>query len=233
MKTKSLLVILGLTSAAVVAISLASRSVISEPLKAPALHTGEDASPKQRGHSSEQLNYKFLQVVQRSKSACVKGACDTSPLQARTIEEAKWLERNGYPTLDQANLYYSSPDSIIVEDALQGSLAASAVLGKRKAMNGSEGDGLLLLKETFDKGGLYSLYETSYVYSQHPQLRNVVESAAYLKLAYLLGDSVALDLISHRFPKLTPVESKLIDERASDLLDSYAKGQRRRPRPVM
>lgn len=79
-------------------------------------------------------------------------------------------------------------------------------------------------------GNLYAYYGLSDVYVSDTANKNLVDSLAYLRLAYLLGDAKASAVIASR--GLSSVENVVADERAASLHKTFSKYQRPSPRPL-
>ncbi|UNK48475.1 hypothetical protein MNR01_11980 [Lysobacter sp. S4-A87] len=72
----------------------------------------------------------------------------------------------------------------------------------------------------------------SAIYRNHPGFKNYIEAAAFLRVAYILGDGKAAGQILKDFPKYGPVDYTIIDRRASSLYRTFAKERRPSVRPV-
>lgn len=165
---------------------------------------------------------------------CQSGAdlCKASgPLVANTEAEAQWLLVNGYPSeAELARLEKMSLEQLKAE-AQSGNKAAIVVYGKKTAIEGGRfQEGLGILRGAASSGSLYAYYGISEVYASDIKEKNLIDSAAYLRLAYLLGDGKASADIALR--GLSGVESVAADERAASLYRTFAKYQRPSPRPI-
>ncbi|PPU70457.1 hypothetical protein XcuCFBP2542_18770 [Xanthomonas cucurbitae] len=172
--------------------------------------------------------------VQDAKQYLCQGggsACKASgPLVANSDAEAKWLLSNGYPTeAELARLDKLSLDQLKAESQA-GNKAATVIYGKKTATSGHFQEGLGILRNAASSGNLYSYYGLSDIYASETKDKNLIDSAAYLRLAYLLGDGKASADIALR--GLSSVESVAADERAASLYKTFSKYQRPSPRPV-
>ncbi|WP_312315985.1 hypothetical protein [Stenotrophomonas sp.] len=153
------------------------------------------------------------------------------PLAARSKSEAAWMVAHGYPdkqhkqsldamTLDQLQVLASSGDR-----------SASVIYAQKTALF-PQGfyDGVGMLRDEALSGNLYAYYGLSEVYRGSNQHKNLVDSAAYLRLAYLLGDWRATYAIGTL--GLSPIELAAADERAASLLQTFAEGSAPSPRPL-
>jgi hypothetical protein len=159
-------------------------------------------------------------------------ACKASgPLVANSDAEAQWLLSNGYPTeAELARLNRMSLEQLKVESQ-SGNKAAAVIYGKKTAINGGRfQDGLSILRNAASSGNLYAYYGLSEIYAGDTKDKNMIDSAAYLRLAYLLGDGKASADIALR--GLSSVESVAVDERAASLYKTFSKYQRPSPRPI-
>lgn len=160
------------------------------------------------------------------------GSCKASgPLVANTEAEAQWLLVNGYPSeAELARLERMSLEQLKAE-AQSGNKAAVVIYGKKTAIDGGRfQEGLGILRSAASSGSLYAYYGISEVYASDIKEKNLIDSAAYLRLAYLLGDGKASADIALR--GLSGVEGVAADERAASLYRTFAKYRRPSPRPI-
>ncbi|MBN4984626.1 MULTISPECIES: hypothetical protein [Stenotrophomonas] len=162
---------------------------------------------------------------------CSGAACELEALSAKNPEEAEWLRKNGYPSEEQLKQFKAASDAQLKRQADAGSLPAMVVYGERMTAAGDTKTGIAYIHGSINRGSVYGYYGMSEVYQKTPGLKNIVDSAAYLRVAYLLGDSKASVEMQRRFPDLTPVEQVAIDQRAMTLYRSFASGAQPDPRP--
>jgi len=158
---------------------------------------------------------------------CNNSACESDPLYARSPEEAAWLFRNGYPSATDIANWQALSDEQLKKIADGGSLAAKSVYGERIALKGDM-RGLDELLQAANSGSIYSYYGTSRVYAQK---FNAVDGAAFLRVAYILGDVRASEAIMRNFPKMGSIDLYSVDKRASALYKTYARERKPSPRP--
>ena len=158
--------------------------------------------------------------------------CNSNVLGASTREEATWLRANGYPSQAELKNLRQLSDSQLKAAADAGSVAALAVYGERLAMGDDTAGGLDALRTAADRNSIYAYYGLARVYAERKGLKNLVESGAYLRVAYMLGDSKAATTLQAGFPTLHPVENAAIDRRAASLYQTFAKNKAPRPRPT-
>lgn len=159
--------------------------------------------------------------------------CKLDPLVASSAAEALWLQNNGYPTRRQIEESQNLSATQLKQRAIQsGSLADRALYAEKLANEGSTREALGLLGDVVTRGGTYGLYSISAVYaSSNSDLFNPKLSRAYLRAAYLSGDSKATGTMVNRFPQFdTPAENYVVDKRASEIHRSFLSG-RSTPRP--
>ncbi|MBV6830536.1 hypothetical protein [Xanthomonas euvesicatoria] len=89
--------------------------------------------------------------------------------------------------------------------------------------------GVATLRKAAATGNIYAYYGLSEAYNGDTPQKSLVESAAYLRLAYLLGDRKASAAIAQR--GLSGIENVVADERAAALYQTFAKSPRPSPRP--
>lgn len=158
-------------------------------------------------------------------------ACESDVLGASTADEAKWLMQNGYPSPEQLERFEAMSNDQLKKEADSGSLAAMVNYGERLVSNGDSKGGLVYIFDATQRGSIYGYYAMSGVYQHTPGLTSIVESGAYLRVAYILGDSKASEELQRRFPGLQQVEQAAIDRRASSLYQTFAHTKQPTPRP--
>ncbi|WP_184630918.1 hypothetical protein [Xanthomonas arboricola] len=159
------------------------------------------------------------------------GACKASgPLVADSEAEAQWLLTHGYPTeSERARLDTLQLDQLNAASQA-GNQAATVVYGIKTAVAGRFSTGIGILRRAALAGNLYAYYGLSEVYASDTQHKNLVDSLAYLRLAYLLGDGKAARAIAAK--GLSGVENAVADERAAALYKTFSNYQRPAPRPL-
>ncbi|WP_414608047.1 hypothetical protein [Stenotrophomonas sp. FR010] len=159
---------------------------------------------------------------------CTGDCRDAGPLQAKSQEEAEWLIRHKYPSQIELERLRSESIDVLQQKASAGDPTASAVLGKRIAMEKNFMDGQVLLRNQVLSGNFYALYAISESYRES-KVPNAVDGAAYLRLAYILGDhKAAIEIAKMR---LSSAELAAADSRASLLYKGFAGDQVPDPRP--
>jgi len=148
---------------------------------------------------------------------CKQEGCASNPLMASSEQEAIWLITHGYPSPTDLDAWKSLSDDQLGRIAKSGSLAAKAVHGERVAAKGDM-HGLSELVEAAEQGSIYANYGTSAIRSRS----DMIEGAALLRVAYMLGDRRASDVLYDRFPGLGAMDHYGIDKRAAELYKSYA-----------
>lgn len=161
---------------------------------------------------------------------CDPARChSTGPLEARNIREARWLIANGYPTLEEGKRLQTMSIAQLKVEAHSGNRPALVFYGKKFATESNFLSGLAILRRAAQDGSLYAYYGISEIYLTGPQ-RSYVDSAAYLRLAYVLGDSKAATELAER--KLSGIEAVVADERASSLYKTFSDSRPLSPRPT-
>lgn len=184
--------------------------------------TVEEVDPAQK-IGSLLAQYKCVDALQQ---------CGQDPFVAESEAEAQWLRRNGYPTQQQLSEARSLSAAQLRIRADRGNLADKALYAEKLAEEGHPYEALRALGYVVTNGSTYALYSTSNVYaSKASPLYNPKTSRAYLRLAYLAGDSKATYALATRFPEFDSMaENLVVDKRASDLHRTFLKG-RSSPRP--
>ncbi|NIJ88489.1 hypothetical protein FHR49_001276 [Xanthomonas campestris] len=163
---------------------------------------------------------------------CERGvnACASSgPLVANTQAEARWLLAHGYPSQAEAARLGGMDLAQLNAESQAGNQAATVRYGVKTALSGRFAQGLAILSNAAASGNLYAYYGLSEVYAGNTPHTNRVDSAAYLRLAYLLGDRKASTALAAQ--GLSGVEHIAVDERAASLYQTYAKNRPPSPRP--
>ncbi|MBO9967851.1 hypothetical protein [Xanthomonas phaseoli] len=157
--------------------------------------------------------------------ACSAGG----PLLASSQAEARWLIAHGYPSPAEHARLSRMDQAQLQAQSLAGNPAATVLYGSKTALSGRFESGVAILRKAAATGNLYAYSGLSEAYNGDTPQKNLVESAAYLRLAYLLGDRKASAAIAQR--DLSDIENVLADERAAVLYQTFAKSQRPSPRP--
>jgi len=157
---------------------------------------------------------------------CEREECTSNPLMASSEQEAVWLITHGYPSPTDLDAWNNLSDDQLGRIAKGGSLAAKAVHGERIAAKGDM-HGLSELVEAAEQGSIYAYYGTSSIRSRS----DMIEGAALLRVAYMLGDRRASDVLYDRFPGIGAMDHYGIDKRAAELYKSYAHERPAKLRP--
>jgi hypothetical protein len=146
---------------------------------------------------------------------CRTVQCESENLGASSAAEAAWLKSRGFPTPErEAELERMSMNEL--ESASGDDPAAQAMLGRRMMEQGEEVQGMARIAQVAADGNVYADYQLSLGYRKI----NPLDSAAYLRRAYLQGDAKAAMIMYMTFPRFGPVEWNAIDDRAMLLYDA-------------
>lgn len=147
------------------------------------------------------------------------GSCSKDPLVAASPEEAQWLLARGYPTPDQiANSNSYSADTLKLAAEESGALVDKSLYGHALLREGRYREAVGSMVDSFIQGGnIYGLYLASNAYMHSGELLNPPLALAYLRLAYLAGDSKAGIALEMEAPQLSAPERASIDRRAAEL----------------
>lgn len=153
-----------------------------------------------------------------------EGSCNRDPLVAASPEEAQWLQARGYPAPDQIkSSLAASTESLRLAAEESGSLVDKSLYGQALLRDGKYRDVVGSMVDSFVRdGNIYGLYLTSDAYMQSEELMNPPLAMAYLRLAYLAGDSKAGGVLEAKFGQMTPPERAFADRRAADLKRNMA-----------
>jgi hypothetical protein len=163
-----------------------------------------------------------------SERMCTTDCLYTGPLVAVSDAEADWLVRHQYPSASELARAQSLSLDALQQEASMGNPTATAVLGKRISLEQDFLDGQVILRNQALSGNLYAFYAISESYWEAAR-PNPIDSAAYLRLAYILGDNKAATEIAKL--KLNPREIAMADSRALQLFKGFAGDQVTDPRP--
>ncbi|WP_349656542.1 hypothetical protein [Xanthomonas sp. 10-10] len=167
-----------------------------------------------------------LYLCERGAHACPI----SSPLVANSQAEAQWLLTHGYPSQAERARLERMDLAQLKAESQAGNHAATVLYGTRTALSGRFHPGLAILSKAAATGNLYAYYGLAEVYASDTEHKNLVDSAAYLRLAYLLGDGKASSAIAAK--GLSGVENVAADERAAGLYQTFAKNRQPSPRPL-
>ncbi|OOW86812.1 hypothetical protein Xvtw_09600 [Xanthomonas campestris pv. vitiswoodrowii] len=156
---------------------------------------------------------------------CVAG----SPLLASSQAEAHWLIAHGYPSPAEHARLSKLDLAQLQAESQAGNPAAAVFYGSKTALSGRFQSGVAILRKAAATGSIYAYYGLSEAYNGDTPQKNLVESVAYLRLAYLLGDRKASAAIAER--GLSTTENIAADERAAVLYQIFANSPRPSPRP--
>lgn len=153
-------------------------------------------------------------------------SCKYNSIAASSEAEALWLAQHGYPS--QADIEaYPSLSVMELDERAARDPAFAALRARRRIEDGELGAGLSQLIGLVKRGNLYALYEMSRAY----QGKDVYDSAAYLRLAYLFGDRRAAAELYTQFSDIDIPMLNVIDERAASLRVTMFPGVLIQPRP--
>jgi TPR repeat protein len=142
------------------------------------------------------------------------------------------MKQHGYPTKDEQDRLARLSETELELEAKQGKLTAMTELGSRM-IDRNDADGTKWLRMARDRGSIYAYYEVSKREMNRTLGHGLVESGAFLRVAYLLGDYKAATALYQFASKegLSIGELELIDRRAASLYITYAKNRQPVPRP--
>ena len=156
--------------------------------------------------------------------------CGDSYTTASSEQEADWLIRNGYPSpMEQQRLAEASVDDL--EREARFNEAATLELARRYSAEGDYYQAIELAVPVARSGNIFAYLSLADIHANEGPKRDLIESGAYLRLAYLLGDHRASELLATRFPEFGQVESVMIDRRATSLYETLANKKAPDPRP--
>ncbi|MCS4236216.1 hypothetical protein [Stenotrophomonas sp. BIGb0135] len=210
----------------VVATSCTGESTPSDP----ALHPTASENQGRRAHPRTAAPQQQLNRRAEQDYLCIPERCRASGrLQARSLNEARWLIENGYPSEDESKRLSLLNTAQLGIEADAGNRAAQVLYGKRIAVESNFLSGLTILRQAAQAGSLYAYYGISDAYLEGSSA-DPINSYAYLRLAYILGDSKAAGELAGR--DLSSIERAVADERASSLYRTFAEERAPSVRPL-
>lgn len=157
--------------------------------------------------------------------------CLHSPLTARSAADFAWLRKHGYPTREDLERFALMSDVQLQNEANTGALPATVAWADRLISSGDPAKGFDLLITASQRGSIYAYYVTSAHTLNRKSMGGRVEAAAFLRIAYLLGDDMAAGEFYVRYGDYAPAELAAVDSRAASLYRTYAQNRPRSPRP--
>ncbi|HRG15215.1 MAG TPA: hypothetical protein PLB00_04430 [Pseudomonadota bacterium] len=106
-------------------------------------------------------------------------------LEARTPEEAAWLDRHGYPTQEELDALDAMTELELAERAARGDLAAMALLGEKQLRQGKIVEGQSNLNESAMLGSIWAILALA---DSQKARGNTIGAIELYQLAALRGD---------------------------------------------
>lgn len=156
--------------------------------------------------------------------------CLRDPSTPRSAEDASWLKVHGYPDR-RRRAELGKLDESALRVAGERELAALGILAERLVTEGRRDDALKLYVSAAQRGSLYAYHGIAALVAADEARGGAEEAAAYLRLAYLLGDHGAAQALYRRHPGLQGEALAQVDRRALALYGSFAKFRVPFPRP--
>lgn len=239
-------ILLTIALAAAVALALAARV---PPASEPARAVGSAPDQTRSAVPSEHAPPAPANAVRPSvadsgtraaEAAMARFGCDVESVACRSEDdantaggpkEALWLARHGYPSRADLESYPVLSNAELDELANQ-DRAFAILRARRQIEQGQVGEGLTALMYLARAGNSYALYEMSRAYREVEEIANFYDAAAYLRLAYMLGDRRAATELYTQFPDwVVPSSMRLIDSRAASLRITMLPKTATDPRP--
>jgi hypothetical protein len=205
-------------------------ATVSHSLEPPALDA--IAGTMSQPLPSPQLNVP-VSIVDPKQFCGRKPACADDPTIPNNERELRWMQQHGYPTKEELDRLVRLSEVELGEEAKRGSLTAMTELGSRMVER-NDPNGMKWFLQARNRGSIYSYYAESKTEMNQALGHGLVESGAFLRVAYMLGDykaSTALYQFVER-EKLNIAELDRIDRRAAELYLTYAKSRQPAPRPM-
>lgn len=158
--------------------------------------------------------------------------CKDDPTVPNNPNELRWMQQHGYPTRDEQDRLMRLSETELELEAKQGKLTAMTELGSRMIDRNDPNGSLWLLRAT-EHGSIYAYYAISKKEMNRTLGHGLIESGAFLRVAYLLGDYKAGTALYQFASKegLSIGEFNMIDRRAASLYITFANNRQPAPRP--
>ncbi|MGY1457911.1 MULTISPECIES: hypothetical protein [unclassified Luteimonas] len=156
--------------------------------------------------------------------------CSDDVFMAVDAREADWLIRNGYPSpAERQRLQELTIEQL--ESEAPGNEAAVLELAMRHLDAGDPYHAIGMTYPLARAGNLFAYHVLADIHAAKGPRQDMLESGAYLRLAYILGDHRAGDVLAERLSRFGPVEHRMVDRRAASLYQTFAEGRTPDPRP--
>lgn len=158
----------------------------------------------------------------------------TDPFEAGSVEEQRWLDRNGFPNEEQLRVYSTASDGLLEIAAQSGDRLAQVEFDGRLLMRG-ERDAIGRLFEAAEEGSLYALTKLAGYMAVSPEGSPAL-AYSISRLQEIRGDTrvaLARDLLMRRpLEPMEKAEAELEALRMARELEARFKGGNfRDPRP--
>lgn len=204
-----------------------AEQVTSEDSKNAAISAAREATETKSAPTAPRAVVSQVKV-DLSKYKCTVDCFTTGPLEAKSDAEAMWMVKHKYPTQAEIDSFSVMSLSELEHEYRSGNSTAAVVLGKKISLERDFYEGQAILRDQTMSGNMYAFYamSDSYLNKKPP---NLVDTIAFLRVAYLLGDYKAAREVANL--GLSSVEVAAGDARALQLLKGFAGGQEPDPRP--
>lgn len=123
------------------------------------------------------------------------------PLEAKSPEDAVWLDRMGYPTQDELESLDGLSESSLATRSSEGDLASMALLGEKQIRDGKIAEGYSNLQDSAMLGSVWAILRLA---DHQKSIGNIGDAIALYNLASMRGDleSARLGLLEGLPPEL-------------------------------
>ncbi len=183
----------------------------------------ESVSTQQTVARDKPMNKQAMRALMEAYSCSEPSGCPSASFLAETPEEAVWLQRYGFPTVEEFRRFNTMSADELKLIADQGNRVAKVFYGKRIAESGDKLMGSGIMSEALDQGSLYALYQKAEVYLSPGKGQDIYLSAAMLRLAHMLGDTKAPAYLYERHPYLHSNDIIVADKDANRIYGNLNK----------
>lgn len=136
---------------------------------------------------------------------------ETTLFDALSPEDAAWLADHGYPTFAEVDGLAAQAEQGLALRAAEGDLGAQVLLGMKQNGSGRFKNGYSNIGDAAARGSTFALAALA---KDQQEAGNVVESAAWQRVAMMRGDWRAAEFVGYKGPELSPWQVQQADRYA-------------------
>lgn len=136
---------------------------------------------------------------------------ETTLFDALSPEDGVWLADHGYPTFAEVEGLATQSEQSLAVRAAQGDLGAQVLLGMKQTGSGRFKNGYSNIGDAAARGSTFALAALA---KDQREAGNVVESAAWQRVAMMRGDWRVAEFVGYKGPGLSPWQVQQADRYA-------------------